>query len=219
MTAATLTLFLLWPAGARARAERQEQPDVRAAAAGPVDEAHSNGRKLPPPKASLSKDGPEGRKLDREAGGRLGGYLQTLAALALVVALIFLARFLIRRFGQSAKAPARDGPIEVLARTTIALKQQLLLVRLGTRLVLVGSAAGGLSALCEVTDAEEVDQLLKAVETARRRGLGGIFTRKSDESAGAGDRSSEDGHGGAGQAMGDLAEKMRGRLANGKEEQ
>jgi len=91
-------------------------------------------------------------------------WARTLAALALVVVLIVIARLMLKRFGPVSGARRRDM-LDVLARTAVSSKHQLLLVRVGRRVVLVGQAPGGLTALSEVTQPDEVAALIEAAST------------------------------------------------------
>ena len=119
---------------------------------------------------------PLGRDCDGGAEGRrvgpgtsdLGGWVRTLAALAVVVVLIFVVRLLLRRLGPVGKGGKGPDAIEVLARSSLSAKHRLYLVRLGQRLVLVGSGPEGLTTLSEVTDPDEVSRLsARAGATAR----------------------------------------------------
>ncbi|HAU36557.1 MAG TPA: flagellar biosynthetic protein FliO [Phycisphaerales bacterium] len=94
-----------------------------------------------------------------------GGWGRTLAALAIVVGLIFLLRWVLRRMGSP--SAVRRGPMEVIARTTVSGRQQLLLVRLGERLLVVGSGPEGMTSLGEVRDPAEVAALTQSAEAGR----------------------------------------------------
>ena len=111
------------------------------------------------------------------------GWLRTLGALGLVVAMIFLARYVLRRFSATGKATGRAEAIEVVARATLGARQQLSLVRLGKKLVLVGSGPSGMSPLAEVTEPEEVTELLAEARAADRGTFARLFRRyvQSDE--------------------------------------
>lgn len=122
------------------------------------------------------------KRLTRPDNG--GGWLQTLAALAVVVALIFVVRMLLKRFAGSSRPTRRAGAIEVLAQARLAPRQQVSLLRLGRRLVLVGSGPAGLSSLAEVTNAEEVDELLAAVRSGGPGAFAGVFARYIGAAAG-----------------------------------
>jgi len=180
------------PGGVQARADRED--DAGAA-------------KLP--KRGLEDD----RVGDGRSGGPLTGLLQTLGALALVVALIFLARYLLKRFGGAGRSPGRNEAIEVVARTAVAPRQQLMLVRLGERLVLVGTAGGGFSALCEITDPQEVAKLLKTAAESRQGAFAGVFKRKSEELARTVGTTEEARPTGGEAGVRAVAEKMRRRFS------
>ena len=106
-----------------------------------------------------SGDGIEGRPIG-DGPSTSGGWVQTVIALAIVVVLIFALRLVLRRLAGGSYRGRAAQPIEVLARTHLASRQQLSLVRLGRRLVLVGSCPTGMSPLAEVTDPAEVAELL-----------------------------------------------------------
>jgi len=128
-----------------------------------VDESAGIGAKsVPGPRDDGSRD-IEGRKLSPKGSWTdLRGMMRTLLALALVIALIFGARLLIRRYGHSAGASAREAAVEVVARTAVGPKKDLLMVRFGRRVLLIGSSANGFDRLGEVDQQQEVDELLSA---------------------------------------------------------
>jgi len=106
------------------------------------------------------RSGAEDRAVPSDGGrGAAGTVGKTLLALAVVVALIVGLRIVLRRF--RAPGAARRGPMSVLARTTVSARHELLLVRLGRRLVLVGRGPEGMAALTEVRDADEVADLVR----------------------------------------------------------
>jgi flagellar biogenesis protein FliO len=108
-----------------------------------------------------------------------------------VVVAIFGARWLILRYGrQGGVGGTHAAPMQVLARAGIDHRQQLLLVRLGERLLLVGSASGSLSTLSEITDAEEVDRLTR--QARKRGGFGALLRKKESEMNDASERQSPD---------------------------
>ena len=115
--------------------------------------------------------GAEGRRISQRSGS-VWGWVRTLGALAAVVALIFLVRIVLRRLGPGARTRPLPDAVEVLARTTVSARQQLLLVRLGRRLVLVGCGPEGMTTLSEVTEPEEVSALLAQKGGARPKAGG-----------------------------------------------
>jgi flagellar biogenesis protein FliO len=154
---------------AQARGEPQDRGQGRAAA-----------RNLEAERVSVSASGPastsENRLLRKDGPGLLEGWWQTAAALAIVLAAILALRWALKRFGKGAAA-SRVAPMDVLARSTVGPRQQLLLVRLGAKLILVGSSPAGLRSLHVVSEPEEVAMLTEAAigDAAALRGppLGG----------------------------------------------
>ena len=144
-----------------------------------------SGRRL----AQRQDDAVESRPIGKGGGDDTYDWLRTIGALAAVVALIFIARLLLRRLAGGAASPGRGVPIEVLARANLSARQQLSLVRLGRRLVLVGSGPTGIRPLAEVTDPDEVAELLGELRGGR-----------------------------GGQGVRGLTERIRSRLSSGSEE-
>jgi flagellar protein FliO/FliZ len=103
----------------------------------------------------------EGRQIESGPQSPWTQWFRTLAALALVVVLIVAARFMLKRFGPVTGQQRRDM-LDVLARTAVSPRHQLLLVRLGRRVVLVGQAPTSLTTLSEITDADEVASIIEA---------------------------------------------------------
>jgi len=88
-----------------------------------------------------------------------------------VVALMIAIGVVVRRVGGPLAGGGRpSGVLEVLGRYPIARGQQLVLLRLVSRVVLLHQTRNGLSTLSEVTDADEVAVLLARVEAATRTG-------------------------------------------------
>lgn len=104
-----------------------------------------------------------------------GGWaLSTLAALGIVIGLIFGARWLYTKMGGA--VVARPSPvIEVLSRTPVAPKNHVLLLRVGQRVLVVGDSSSGLSTLADVSDPEEVASLLQSVSAHSDRGVSKSF--------------------------------------------
>lgn len=108
-----------------------------------------------------------------------GDWWQTLAALALVVGMILGLKKVLRRFGthKVGVGPGGSRVVEVLSRTAVGSRQQVMLVRVGQRLLVVGAGSESLSTLAEITDPEEIAQLLGAAEQARANSLSNNFAK------------------------------------------
>ena len=122
----------------------------------------------------------------RDDGGPLEGWGRTVLALAIVLLVILGLRVVLKRFARP-HAGARAGVVEVLARTSVQPRQHLLLVRLGRRLLLLGSSPSGLSTLSVVSDPEEVAELSDAAmgeDLKRLAARRGGASRESKPAAG-----------------------------------
>ncbi len=110
----------------------------------------------PPEKADQKVD-----ETDRfpGSGGGVKTFVTTGGALILVLGLFFLFAWTLRR---NASGPASVLPkevVEVLGRAPLACRQQVYLLRLGHRLVLVSVTPSGIETLSEIDDPLEVDRL------------------------------------------------------------
>ncbi len=86
----------------------------------------------------------------------LGGFV---TASIVVVALLGGGLWALRRFGRNSRFLGGKGPIRLLGRTAIGVRQEILLVEVGPRVLVVGSTKEGLSALGEISNPDEVAAL------------------------------------------------------------
>ena len=117
-------------------------------------------------------------------------FQRVLGALAIVLGLIFALRWVLRRSMNPAALPRASGTVQVLTRSPLSPRQQLLLLRVGRRLLVVADCNGQLNALSEITDPNEVAALVGQLRdeklTAASRSFGnllGMWRRGDDESA------------------------------------
>jgi flagellar biogenesis protein FliO len=111
-------------------------------------------------------------------------------ALALVLGLIFALRWLFKRSVNPATLPGATTAVQVLTRSYLSPRQQLLLVRVGRRLLVVSDCNGQLNSLSEITDPDEVASLVgqlrdeKLTSASRTFGnLLGIWRRTTEDPA------------------------------------
>lgn len=107
-----------------------------------------------------------------------------IGGLALVAGLIFLARHLLRRAGGATALGGRGGIVEVLHRTTLSMKHQLLVVKFGRRLLLMQSSPQGLRTLSELSDPDEIAEMLTAIERKKPGSFTTLMDRKAGQFAG-----------------------------------
>ena len=100
---------------------------------------------------------------DRQSPGfsteDLRAWVQPLGAMAVVIAMIFLARRVLNKLSAHTHRGGPAKAVTVLSRTTIAPRQQILLVKMGSRLAFIGSGPQGPVMLREVSEPAEVSML------------------------------------------------------------
>jgi flagellar biogenesis protein FliO len=116
------------------------------------------------PRGGGAGRGPDG---NRTLDPRISEIVRVGWALGAVVALLLVLRVMLRRLGGPLAGGGRpSGVIEVLARYPIARGQQLVLLKMSGRVVLLHQTKTGMTALSEVSDPNEVAALLARVESS-----------------------------------------------------
>jgi len=109
---------------------------------------------------SLAQDGPR---------SVLSELLPTGIALGATLLVIVLARSAVKRFGPSVASGKRpQGVVEVLARYPVARGQQVVLLKVGRRVIVAHQGAQGMQTLSEFAGEAEVADLLARCEAGAR---------------------------------------------------
>ncbi|MHC5004548.1 MAG: flagellar biosynthetic protein FliO, partial [Planctomycetota bacterium] len=96
---------------------------------------------------------------------------RVLGGLAAVIGLIVLLRLALRRAAGPLGGGGRpSGVLEVLARYPVGRGQQLILLKVARRLLLVHQSGPAMRTLSELSDPEEVAVVLARIEAGSRRG-------------------------------------------------
>lgn len=95
--------------------------------------------------------------------------VRVAVSLAAVLGLIVLLFWAAKRFlpRGALGGPAPGAGMQLLARLAVAPKQNLLLVQVGRRLLVIGDSGHGLSTLCEITDAGEAGALIGQLQSEK----------------------------------------------------
>ena len=99
-----------------------------------------------------------------------------LLALGIVLGAIFVSHQVWKRVGMPGAPGRGSGALQVVSRLNIAPKQQILLLRVGRRLVLIGNSGTQMNPLCEIGDAEEAALLLGQTAVEREGSLSSSFS-------------------------------------------
>jgi flagellar biogenesis protein FliO len=128
------------------------------------------------PSAELSKTG-------WKSAATVGG------SLAVVLGLFFVVAWLMRRAAPGAPAVLPSEVFEVLGRAALAGRQQVHLIRLGGKLVLLSVSPTGIETLSEVTEADEVQRLVGLCRHNHPSSATAVFRRVFEQFHGEAGRS------------------------------
>ena len=146
--------------------------EASAPGAGPADKAplpRRQGLKLPKQNANEPDAGPK-------PPATAARTLVTMASsLAIVLGLFFLVSWLWRRNAPKGLSMLSSDVVEVLGRSQLAGKQQMHLVRVGAKLLLVSATPAGLETLTEITDTDEVNRLVALCRRGEANSISSSF--------------------------------------------
>ena len=116
------------------------------------------GRKLSPAASRSNKATPsvKTKRQEKKGGGLI---LQTVLGLAFVLCLIWvIAAWAKKNLPNVGRTPPSEA-VQLLGQRSLAQRQTIQLIRCGSRILILGSTAQGLTTLSEITDPVEVDYL------------------------------------------------------------
>lgn len=151
------------PGGPKAEAATPPGPDRSAEQAPAFTGGTDAPQNVPPEQIRPAYEGPS--------------FFRMIFGLAVVLGGVVGVLYLVRRFyyGRLASG-ASSGVMEVLAREYVEPGRSLLLVRVGGRLLVLGSTREGLRKVAEISDKEEVEEILRRVgQDARRNAFADIL--------------------------------------------
>ncbi|HXE54869.1 MAG TPA: flagellar biosynthetic protein FliO [Tepidisphaeraceae bacterium] len=107
-------------------------------------------------------------------------YGRVVGALCVVVGLIFFLKWCGKFFFPSAVGRSSTRVVEVLSRSVLAPRQQVMLLRVGRRVIVVADSGSQMSTLCEIGDPDEVAALVGQMRDEKHAavaGFGSLFGR------------------------------------------
>lgn len=118
------------------------------------------------------------RRLSPGAGQPTGATRATttvVTSLAVVLGAFFLLVWLSRKAGPKGLTPLPGEVVESLGRAQLTARQQMQLVRVGSKLVLLAITPTGVETITEVTNVEEVDRLCSLCQQSRSSSITATF--------------------------------------------
>ncbi len=164
LTLATFVALALFARAGEAQTSRPTKVDVAPAAGDAIIRRSAPDSKVTTRPASGVAPAPVGFDTTRVA-----------VSLAIVIVLILMLRWASKRmFGRTVLGRSSRA-VHVLSRTVISPKQQLLVVQVGRRLVVIGDSGQQMSPLCEITDPEEIAALVGQIQEEKRDTVSNTF--------------------------------------------
>ncbi|HEX5103352.1 MAG TPA: flagellar biosynthetic protein FliO [Pirellulaceae bacterium] len=118
------------------------------------------------------------RGIDRPAAPTVNGAIGTVAgSLAIVIGLFLVLAWCSRKFAPAGSTQLPKEALELLGRSSLGPRQQVQLVRIGNKLLLVAITAAGAETLTEITDAEEVERLAALCRRGQAASATSSFTQ------------------------------------------
>jgi flagellar biogenesis protein FliO len=109
------------------------------------------------------------------ASGDVFDVKRLVFALAVVLGAMYVTHQVWKRLGMPGSANRTAGSLQVLSRLNLSPRQQLVLVRVGRRVVLVGNSGTQMNSLCEISDPEEAAGLLGLAAAERDESVSASF--------------------------------------------
>ncbi len=113
-------------------------------------------------------------------------------ALLIVIGAIFLLRWVGRKMFLLPNGARSNKGIKVLSRSILSPKQQVLLLQVGKRVIVVGDSGGNMNALCEISEPDEVAGLLGELKKGQPeiagRSFGNLFGKAKEPFDGKSER-------------------------------
>ncbi len=102
-------------------------------------------------------------------------WMTTISALAIVLGVLFLFYWGMKRLGPKTNQTLPTEAVELLGSTALSPRQRLCLIRVGRKLVLVAMSADGVEPLTEIDDPVEVDRLVGICASQRSGSATHVF--------------------------------------------
>lgn len=96
-------------------------------------------------------------------------------AMAVVIGVIIALRYAVGLLFPAARATRGSRAIRVLTRTPLAPRQQVMLLQVGRRVIVVGESGGNLSSLGHIDEPDEVAELIGQIDNAESPAAAGRF--------------------------------------------
>ena len=136
---------------------------------------------LPIQQPSLNSQSNNRDLADRSAKSTTRAMTTILSALAIVLGAFFLVVWLTRSTNQRRWSPLPKEAVQLLGRAPLAGRQWMQLIRVGNKLVMVSVNGNQVDTITEITDPEEVEQIVALCHRNRSSNIRQTFQQVLDQ--------------------------------------
>jgi flagellar biosynthetic protein FliO len=180
------------PAGHTGGAKMAEVPESNREIRRPAESAGRSADQKVSATRAASGTGEEGRPIGRQGAARGLWGASDFLPLAVVLALVALAAWVVKRYLPARRLVTGSGALEIMARLPLTPKQSLVLVKMGGRMVLVGVSPERVNTVCVVDDPEQVAELVGRIASQSRDSSARAFRQSLDHQVDTFDEGTEE---------------------------
>jgi flagellar biogenesis protein FliO len=100
---------------------------------------------------------------------------RVVLALGTVLLAVYIVHRVWRRLGMPGSPNKPGQTLQIISRLAVSPRQQILLIRVGRRFVLIGNSGTQMNSLCEISDPEEAAALLGHTVTESKESISATF--------------------------------------------
>lgn len=130
-------------------------------------------------------DAGDKRELTRQGGGRGFWRASDFLPLAIVLGLVAVAAWVVKRYMPARRLMTGAGAMEIVARMPLSSRQSLVLVKMGRQMVLVGVSPERINPICLVDDPDQVADLMGRIASQTPNSATAGFRQSLDQQADA----------------------------------
>ncbi len=116
------------------------------------------------------------------SGGFLGTLVRTIFSLAIVLGLLYVTLWMIRKISAAPAGASAGAALQVVGRVYLSPKTIIYFVRVVDELLVIGTASGNISLLTSIRDERRITEIENALRKTHSQASGLPFSRFFDKS-------------------------------------
>ena len=116
------------------------------------------------------------------SGGFFGAVIRTIFSLTIVLGMLYVTLWLIRKFSAGGTGPVAEGSVRLVGRIHLSPKIVVYFLRLADELLVIGTNAGNISPLATIKDEQTISKIENDLKSGQGGASGAAFSRLFDGS-------------------------------------